>query len=220
MVHVLYIRRLVQVFAVLALAGVSAQAWSISCVSPFVDVANSSSYCIAAQWLKQRGITTGCTDATHFCPSDAVTRAALALFLNRMGNVLAPTILHETEPFASDTSLVACQTAPYAVNGYVRMATGNASTYFDPDTDGQARTRLVYSTDSGASWSNWAGFYIPTSVSASLVSAASSTSPAAFFLPGQDVIFGVQITPAPGVHVTGGCEMRVRVENWNTVLIE
>ncbi len=220
MVHVLRIRRFVLGCALLGLACAATPAWAVNCVSPFVDVASDSSYCIAAQWLKQRGITMGCSDANHFCPNDAVTRAAMALLLNRMGNVLAPKMLHQAEAFEGDASLVACQTAPYAINGYTRMATGVASTYFDPDADGEARTRLVYSTDDGATWNSWASFYIPASVSASLGATASSTAPAAFFLPGQDLIFGVQITPVAGVHVSGGCEMTVRVENWNTVVID
>ena len=220
MVHVVRIRRFAQCCALVGLACAAMSAWSVNCVSPFVDVASDSTYCIAAQWLKQRGITTGCSDATHFCPNDAVTRASMALLLDRMGTVLAPKMLHRAEPFAGDTSLVACQTPPYAVSGYTRMATGVASTYFDPDADGEARTRLVYSTDDGNTWSSWATFYIPTSVSGSLRATATSTSPAVFFLPGQDVIFGVQVTPVSGVHVSGGCEMNVRVENWNTVVID
>lgn len=48
-----------------------------------VDSANST-YCSAVTYLKDKGITLGCT-GTQYCPNDYVTRLQMALFLQRMG---------------------------------------------------------------------------------------------------------------------------------------
>jgi hypothetical protein len=61
----------------------------------FTDVPASATYCAAAQWLKNRQITLGCTDATHYCPDLSVTRWQMALFMNRLGKALAPEILYQ-----------------------------------------------------------------------------------------------------------------------------
>ncbi len=71
----------------LALAGpVGAQQCGV-----FTDVQASDGFCASVQWLKNRGITTGCT-ATQYCPQDPVTRAQMALFLNRLGATALPRI--------------------------------------------------------------------------------------------------------------------------------
>ena len=59
----------------------------------FTDVLATDSSCPAVQWLKNRQVTLGCTSATQYCPSNNVTRAQMALFMNRLGKVLSPEIL-------------------------------------------------------------------------------------------------------------------------------
>jgi hypothetical protein len=51
----------------------------------FVDVLASSPFCPDVTWLKTYGITKGC-DATHFCPTDNVSRLQMAAFMHRLGN--------------------------------------------------------------------------------------------------------------------------------------
>ncbi|MFO1302593.1 MAG: hypothetical protein U1F54_02620 [Burkholderiales bacterium] len=55
----------------------------------FTDVDTSSPFCANVAWMKSRAITLGCT-ATLYCPNDAVSRLAMAAFLNRLGDVLLP----------------------------------------------------------------------------------------------------------------------------------
>ena len=84
----------------------------------FSDVTTSDIYCGAVEWLKSRAVTLGCT-ATTYCPNDVVTRASMALFLNRLGTTLSPlptltqqqTAALPVVPFA-----VICQTAPTGAN--------------------------------------------------------------------------------------------------------
>lgn len=54
----------------------------------FTDVLTSDSFCNSSEWLKNRGITLGCT-ATQYCPSQTVTRAQMALFMQRLGDAIS-----------------------------------------------------------------------------------------------------------------------------------
>ncbi|MFO1311188.1 MAG: tail fiber domain-containing protein [Burkholderiales bacterium] len=62
-------------------------------VSPWVfdDVAASDPFCGYITWMAENGITLGCQtiDANHrlYCPNANVSRAAMAAFMNRLGNV-------------------------------------------------------------------------------------------------------------------------------------
>lgn len=63
----------------------SAAAMAAPCVG-FVDVDDGNvAYCTAVTFVRNKGITLGCTDSTHYCPNDYVSRLQMALFLQRMG---------------------------------------------------------------------------------------------------------------------------------------
>ncbi len=84
----------------------------------FTDVDSASGFCPNVEWLKNRSITLGCTSATLFCPGDAVSRLAMAAFLNRLGDALQPEFLHGLESnveAAVNAGGVVCQTSAYAV---------------------------------------------------------------------------------------------------------
>lgn len=206
--------------AVVAYRLAASPAHAAVCNSTFVDVSNSAIYCQAAQWLKARSITLGCTDTAHFCPDDAVTRAQMALFLNRMSLALEPDFEHVSQPFSvsSGFSSVVCQTNPIAMGGFNHVATGNASIYLTGSGTGQASTRLVYSVDDGSTWANWASSAIPTTVSSN-PTAASSTSSDALFGGSQTVVFGVEVGNSSTALISGGCEMRARIENYNGLIL-
>jgi hypothetical protein len=77
------------------LGGVSTNAAAAPCGATagfpgFQDVQDTDIFCNAAQWLRNRAITVGCTSTTTYCPADAVTRGAMALFLNRLGQAVTP----------------------------------------------------------------------------------------------------------------------------------
>ncbi len=61
----------------------SAPALSAACAG-FTDVDSGASYCTAVTYLKDHGITLGCTGTTY-CPDAYVTRAQMALFVARAG---------------------------------------------------------------------------------------------------------------------------------------
>lgn len=72
---------------------VSAVAVAAPCAG-FVDVDDSNAtYCSAVAYVKNKGISLGCTDASHYCPGDYVNRLQMALFLQRAGKGNAANVL-------------------------------------------------------------------------------------------------------------------------------
>jgi hypothetical protein len=96
----------------------------------FTDVSSGSSFCPNVEWLKNRGITLGCSSTTLYCPSDGVTRLAMAAFMNRLGNVLTPQLLGTqlgvdtptVLPLEGDPAVIGCATALVAAADYPRKA--------------------------------------------------------------------------------------------------
>ena len=72
------------VFPVFAL--IAAPANAAPCAG-FIDVDDASTFCANVTWIKNRGITLGCT-ANQYCPDAPVTRLQMAAFMNRLGNVV------------------------------------------------------------------------------------------------------------------------------------
>src|SRR5687767_2210336 len=50
--------------------------------SPFGDVPDGAIFCKEALWLRNALVTLGCGDGSNYCPSESVTRAQMALFMN------------------------------------------------------------------------------------------------------------------------------------------
>ncbi len=88
-------RRLLPIVFAATMLALSSPARAQFCpgVSPWVfdDVAASDPFCGYITWMAQNGITLGCQviDANHrlYCPDANVSRAAMAAFMNRLGNV-------------------------------------------------------------------------------------------------------------------------------------
>ena len=137
----------------------------------FTDVLSSDSFCPAVEWLKNRQITTGCA-ANQYCPINNVTRAQMALFMNRLGKALSPEILYKdgrpgaftvesAPPFG-----VRCATPDSTVTvGTVAVPLDHPSTAVITTTfSGLADNPIawasvvVYSSDGGATWGQ-----VPTS---------------------------------------------------------
>ncbi len=85
------------------LVGSSADAAVCDAASPFADVAASESFCSNTEWLKNRGVTVGCAEGTNFCPFDVVTRAQMALFMNRLADAVVPPPLRAEQSLGART---------------------------------------------------------------------------------------------------------------------
>lgn len=123
----------------------------------FTDVDHTSGFCQNVEWLKNRSITLGCTSATTYCPGNAVSRLAMAAFMNRLGNALTPLqIPMDAAPGAVDldAGAVLCQTQDFAVEDYPRRAYADLSFNARATSDVGFAADLVMSSNGGTSWTN------------------------------------------------------------------
>jgi hypothetical protein len=79
----------------------------------FSDVQDTDSFCNATQWLRNRSITLGCGAGTTYCPGDLVTRAQMALFLNRTGTALTPILVGRQSGMGTGSVIPANQFIPF-----------------------------------------------------------------------------------------------------------
>lgn len=193
--------------------------------SPFDDVPALASYCSNTEWLRNRSITLGCT-ATTYCPNEPVTRAAMALFMNRLGSVLTPDIVVRSQSgnaidLEGDTFV--CVSSAYAPADYPRRMHLVAS--FSAHTTAAAAydMNVRYNTDGSPS-----DFAIPVNgifqFGASPVAGWSSVSASA----AEDIAAGTQYRFAMRVSrasVSGGtgnidsfrCHLSLAMHNRNAV---
>lgn len=142
--------------SVALLMGVAGGALGAPCAG-FSDVEDSSAFCGNVEWLKNRQITLGCTSSTLYCPAAAVSRLAMAAFMNRLGTALTPAQLPvDASPGAIDldAGLVVCQTPDFAVTDYPRRAYVDLSFSGRANADVGVAADVAMSTNGGASWTN------------------------------------------------------------------
>ena len=133
-----------------ALSGVLA---AITGTNPFSDVPGGAYYNAAVRWAVKNGIASG-TDAKHFSPDAACTRAQAVTFLWRAAGSPAPTLAEN--PFTDVKPSDYCYDAVlWAVeNG---IAKGTSAAAFSPDaacTRGQIVTFLYRAAGSPAGYAN------------------------------------------------------------------
>lgn len=75
--------RIRNVLALLAVGLASGSAAGAPCAG-FTDVDDTNQFCTNIAWMKNRGVTSGCT-TTLYCPNDFVTREQMAAFMYRLG---------------------------------------------------------------------------------------------------------------------------------------
>ena len=131
-----------------ALALAPLPAFAQACVG-FTDVQQTDFFCDEVEWMKNRGVTLGCT-ATAYCPNDSVTRAQMALFMTRLGRVLSPVILRATDAVvqsAFNPPVVMCNTATVASASHLRQASFTAAIMnFNATAQKTMQGQLVYTT--------------------------------------------------------------------------
>jgi len=149
----------------------------------FTDVLDSESYCLSARWLRNREITLGCT-TTQYCPTGSVTRAQMALFMNRLGTALATDVRHRQAQLANVTLAAAapgtllCETAPYTTLAFPRTARFSGT--FAAQPGGAPATLQAYwrYTPDGITWNyvgNWLVDQFPTIATAAVGQVAAGT---------------------------------------------
>ena len=121
--------------------------------TPFTDVDQASPFCPAVQWMKNRGVTVGITP-TLYGPDQVTTRAQMALFMNRLGNVLTDAPFRIEQPFSGspDAADVVCQTGDRPAAAYERHVKLDAVLMGLGDGTNQIGVEFVASVDGGANW--------------------------------------------------------------------
>jgi hypothetical protein len=127
----------------------------------FTDVLATDIFCPAVEWLKNRQVTTGCAPGVY-CPSNNVTRAQMALFMNRLGKALSPEILYQ---FGRPGAVTVQSAPPFGIYCQTSDSTSTLAPFDHPteavltttfsglaDNAIAWRSVIVYSDDGGATW--------------------------------------------------------------------
>lgn len=211
-------RKLFLASATAALAAAAPLASAAPCAG-FVDVddanPNQAAFCPSVEWIKNRSVTTGCAIASSYCPNDAVSRLAMAAFMNRLGNALTPALVRvDTSPGAIDldANAVVCTNTPaVAVTNYPRQAMVDLTFSAQAPADVDIAADLVKSTDGGANWTQLTTVgnrgYVPTNRWGTVANLATTN-----LAVGENVIFGVRVTRASGSADLSDSRCNLRVE--------
>ena len=170
------LKRFLAACAFAALAPIAITANAAPC-GGFTDVDSTQASveeCQSVEWVKNRSVTLGCTSTTLYCPTGAVTRLTMALFMKRLGTALTPITIRKRDPAlgalnfstvrtmcATDQPDVPQVPLPPPGSGYQILSTGYPQkavvtallNAFTLDTGGMnLKASIVYSTDGGATW--------------------------------------------------------------------
>jgi hypothetical protein len=209
-----FLKRLVLVAAL----GLPFPALAQTC-GDFTDVTPANFFCNNVEWIKNRGVTLGCTTTTY-CPDDVVLRSQMAAFMNRLGTALTPTIIRVTDGTFNGTynpSAVGCVSNPVAITGFPRQASlAGVLWNFNANGFKLIQVNPVYSTNGGGTWLPWpdfsAGHTIDLSEHRTLPIVAGPLDLAV----GSTYLFALNaITGHALVTVQGQCELVLRIENRN-----
>ena len=124
--------------------------------SGFDDVDGASGFCPHVDWIKNRGVTLGCTSTSAYCPTLPVFRLSMAAFMNRLGAALTPAVVHAQSAGASLDLEAAppalCSTTQLAAAAYPRSGRALAVVGAQFALPATLAMRIVYSTDNGTTW--------------------------------------------------------------------
>lgn len=190
----------------------------------FSDVPSAAIYHDATEWLFNRGVTLGCATGLY-CPNEFVTRAQMALFMQRLGKALTPGGVLQTGSGSSvvdlDSNPVVCASTTDFMPTFPQAAVFFANASIQPTAALSYWALGVYSTNGGTSWSVVPG---TLSVEAKATDTAGHTplsSVAALELSvGTQYRAGIQLQRAVGSSGTGDiavyrCSLGVLVFNRN-----
>jgi hypothetical protein len=124
----------------------------------FTDVPTGAIYHDAVDWLVNRAVTLGCVTGMY-CPDGVVTRAQMALFMQRLGTALTPTHLTQQGGFAApgapidlDVPPIFCQTTSDYVPAYNQRAVMHARVSVKPSAQLDYLVYPVWSANGGTVW--------------------------------------------------------------------
>ncbi|MDH4182313.1 MAG: hypothetical protein OEV46_09895 [Betaproteobacteria bacterium] len=196
----------------------------------FTDVTVADSFCGSVEWIRNRGVTQGCTAVPlEYCPFGNVTRAQMALFMHRLGKALTPVVLHKQASVANLTvpgplpGVLMCATDDYAVTDFPRIARFNA-TFLGTPSSGPSWLQGFwrYSTDAGVTWNYVGNFPVDTFpgrdwADYGQVAGATVLAPPMALSPGSTYRFGLFVNGMGGSYAFHAmiCQLEVTIQNAN-----
>lgn len=182
----------------------------------FTDVAASSPFCSSVEWMRNRGITQGCTPSAY-CPDADVSRLAMAAFMNRLGSALTPgpaVTEAATGAFDPSTATVLCVAPTVAASGAPRRMRVDGVVNLAGDGSAPLVVEIVASVDAGTTW---------TPVGTQVVSiqpgrwSGVRVAGARDVAVGESVAFALRVArggfPGTATVVDGACRLRTTLEN-------
>jgi hypothetical protein len=195
-----------------------APALALPCAG-FTDVEDTSPFCPNVEWLRNRGVTLGCA-ANLYCPTAAVSRLAMAAFMNRLGTALTPAqyaVDVATGAVDLDGPAVVCQSADVNVAGYPRRALVDLAYAGHATAPVTFAADLVRTVDAGATWTPIGTQSYPGTVAAGGGWVTVANLASLDLDVGQVVRFGVRVGRAGVAGATdlddGRCNLRVLVQS-------
>jgi hypothetical protein len=184
--------------------------------SGFNDVDAASAFCANVEWIANRGITQGCAQSLY-CPGDAVTRLAMAAFMNRLGSALTPAVVRGESrvAFVFGQGIV-CATADVAQRAFPGTATVHGR--FTGNVTGSANwaeSAIVASFDQGATWVNASPAGGPSGPFRSDVPSSLSDTVVLDVPAGQPVRFALRVATDIAQSAYGTCSVIASVGNRN-----
>jgi hypothetical protein len=214
------IKRLL-VVATLAFMPLAADDASAAACAGFSDVDDSSLFCSSVTWVRNRGVTQGCT-LSQYCPDQDVDRLQMAAFLQRLGNVVIPQVLFaEGEiPFRDLGAFThVCVVGPLPIVGHRRSALVDGTiALIASASPASFFVDAIVSTDGGNTWSFANQGSSPVYAPSQLANAAVVSGPV-LLVPGDTFMAAMRIR-REGVSVTnvtsGHCNLRASVQTTTT----
>ena len=146
-------RRSIEVFTLLLALGSAGGADAQSCAG-FDDVNTFNAFCQDIVWLKNRKITLGCT-ATEYCPDTGVSRLSMAAFMNRLGNIVTPTVLSAEDSGGTLDPAIAhivCPTPVLPARTHRSELIGSGALSFEVTGVKDVPVGIVFTTNGGTTW--------------------------------------------------------------------
>lgn len=203
----------------------STQAFGVLVVAAcggYADVPGASIFCDSVEWMGNRAITFGCTNA-NYCPTASVSRASMALFLNRLGAVLTPAPMFvDAQPGALDldASPIVCRTALTPPATHPRSAVASAAFAGLGGGNLTYAMSIVMSLDGGTNWGAIAAVDSRTSAPTAGWGTADASAPMDI-APAESVRFGIRVGRVAGTadFTDSTCQLLVRIVNRNAATL-
>jgi hypothetical protein len=176
----------------------------------FTDVDAASSFCPDVDWLRNRAITLGCT-ATTYCPTDSVSRLAMAAFMNRLGTALTGLpvqVVADSGALDLDAAPVVCATGPITASGFARAALIDGVL----SAQGAGAADVLVEVVSSANGTQWTS--VSTAMRASLAAGRmvnTRVMGSYDFVVGESMRFGLRVSRGGGAANVSASQCRLRI---------